>query len=86
MQRSIEDFLEKFSNSLEKLLKNSLIAREQSSYLKYKKENLQPSECLQELCCFVSESLKHDTIAAHLFQHKLISFPKKEVGEISKIV
>ncbi|KAG8239162.1 hypothetical protein J437_LFUL018650 [Ladona fulva] len=34
----------------------------------------------------ISKSFKHDTIAVHLFQRKLISFLKEEVGEISKIV
>ncbi|KAG8229504.1 hypothetical protein J437_LFUL004910 [Ladona fulva] len=34
----------------------------------------------------ISESLKHDTIAVHFFQRNLMSFPKEEVGEISKTV
>ncbi|KAG8232373.1 hypothetical protein J437_LFUL008841, partial [Ladona fulva] len=129
MQSSIEDFLEKFSNFLVELLKNSFKTREQSSYLKNREENLQPLECLvildfSESYSFVlqdeiqgvhwnnmqatlrpfvvyyrsefivesksfvaiSESLKHDTIAVHSFQCKLISFLKEEAGEIYKFV
>ncbi|KAG8233529.1 hypothetical protein J437_LFUL013545, partial [Ladona fulva] len=98
------------------LLKHSFVAREQSSHLKYRKENLQTrmfdfsenysfvsQDAIQGVhwnnikatfhpfvvyyrgdfvvesksIVAISESIKHDAIAVHLFQRKLISFLKE---------
>jgi hypothetical protein len=128
IQSSTEDYLEKFSEKLHRLLTHSYIAKEQSNFLNKKKTELQPGECLV-ICDFsenyafvlqdaiqgvhwnndqvtihpfaiyyrengkeqfinfvaISDCLKHDTIAVHLFQRGLITFLNKTLGALSKI-
>lgn len=129
LQSSVEDFLDKFSSKLLALLPHTFIAQQQSLFLKERKEQLEPGECIvsgdfSENYAFViqnsvqgvhwnnrqatihpfviyykdndivkhinyaaiSECLKHDTIAVHLFQTDLIKLMKKEIADIKKII
>lgn len=54
IQSTTDDFLDKFSEKLSRLLTHSYIAKEQSSFLNSKRKNLKPGECI--VICDFSEN------------------------------
>lgn len=129
MQNSVEDFLDKLSSSLTKLLTHDFLVKQQSQYFKSVKENILDEECIvtgdfsenyafifqdaiqgvhwnnnqatlhpfviyykqgsdlkHQSFAAISDCLKHDTIAVHLFQCQLIKEIRNVKPNIKKII